>query len=1040
MKLGEQTVKLSGATSSERPPAAARSLRLLFGCLAAACAVLASVVVPAPVAGAALGPVADQATLGDGVSGLEIDRTTAIEAEVWAIESVGSIMLVGGAFLNVRDRSTYATTPWPYLAAFDPSTGEHIPWFNTRPDGPVFDIVDLGNGRALIAGEFSNVNGAPGTEKLAVIDTATGLVDSSYSFDFDSGDATVVRATAIHNDWLYVTGGFNRANGNGVAADTRGLARFSLATGQLDPSWTPELRGGGGFAIGVADTGRVFVGGYFSSVNNEPNTETFAALEPGTGELVAGWEHGFPHFKCAAAWRTTCGAINGLAVHGDRVFVAGAKHFWAAIDVADGTRLVVNELTNDGQGVDLVDGKIVIGCHCETSTFSNEFNGIAHRYIRVIDPITMTEIESPTVNSRGAAGGWAADSAADGCLWTGGNFSSTFVNGVQRPAWSLLRFCPAAGGQNPPLPQPDDSDTSAPATPLAPTIATVRGSTVDLQWSPTTDDSGQVAYLVYRNGTLVGRTSGSSYTDKLLAYSSTNEWQVAAVDMAGNQTPLSPRSQPVRIGARINIASQAVATQSSDFDASTTAGRAIDGLLSTDPAAQLPSRTGDLAVSTNPWIDLDLGQVTNVDSIELHPRRDDDFRESNNRTRVFYDTSPVTADNRADAAVGGHRVWIGDVSRTEATPRIDSVSTAESIRHIRIFGSLKRVSFDEIRIYTAQAEPTPAPTPLDTTDPTDPAWSRISTRGNQSVLEWGGATDGVGVAYYEIAGPDGSTWRTAATRLSVGAAGQIARDFQIVAVDAAGNKSSELLTPTSVADCSVTLAGDTVDVAWTAVDGSDRYIVRRSVDGGTQFWRGVTTAPGTSFSDSNRSGALVYSVEARFGGVATTPAVCAVAQGADVPTGLRITREEKRKVVLNFGGDGRPVEIERDGVIVDTHDGNWFVDSGLESGTTYSYRVRFADSEDWSDPVTALTAGGVALVAPATCAVTNDAAGFAVSWDTVPSADAYVVERSVDGGNWWWRGRITTSTFDDTPRSGTVEYRVRAISADGSTSENTFCL
>lgn len=885
-----------------------------------ACAVLAPLLAPTPVAAVDIGVldiVSDQATLGDGVSGLEVNRTTAIESEVWAIESVGSVMLVGGAFLDVRDRSTFTSTPWPYLAAFDPSTGEHIPWLHTRPDGPVYDIIDLGGGQALIAGEFTNVNGVPGTDKLAVIDTATGQVDTSYQFNFNESDAAVVQAVAVHNDWLYVTGAFTRANGNGVAADAKGLARFSLATGRLDPSWTPELEGGGGFGIAVASNGRVFVGGYFSSVNGEPDTETLAALEPGTGALVTGWEHGFPHFKCALEWRSTCGAINGMAVSGDRLFVAGAKHFWAAIDTADGARLVVNELTNDGQTVDVVGDRIVIGCHCETSTFSDEFNNIAHRYIRIIDPVTMSEIDSPTVNSRGAAGGWAAAGAVDGCLWTGGNFSSTFVDGVSHPAWGLLRFCPVGGGANPSLPQPDRVDQTPPTAPSAPTISAVRGASVDLQWPSASDNSEQVTYLIYRNGTLVGRSSSPRYSDKLLAYSSTYDWQVAAIDMAGNQTELSVRSEPVRIGARINIAGQAVATQSSDFDAATRAGQATDGALSTDPAAQMPSRTGDLAASTNPWIDLDLGQLRNVDSIELHPRRDEDFRESSNRPRVFFDDTPITAVSRADAAVGGHRVWIGEVARTDATPRIDLLPVVASVQHIRIFGSLKRVSFDEIKVFTAQPEPTPPPRDIDASAPSDPAWSQTLVRGDQSVLEWGGAADDVAVAYYEVIGPDGTLWRTASQRLSVGMPGQLASDFQIVAVDADGNRSRLIVIPAAVADCSIERTGDTVTVSWSAVPGADRFIVRRSVDGGSPSWRGAIDAPGTSFADTDRDGELGYTVEARFGAVTTTPTPCG---GADELERCVATPGQLGSVINGNGAagqggpDGRRGSIGADGI------------------------------------------------------------------------------------------------------------------------------
>ncbi len=998
--------------------------------------------VSGPADAAPLGAVEEQPVLGDGVTGLEVNRTTPIESEVWAIENVGPYMLVGGAFLEVRDRSTFKTTPWPYLAAFDPTTGEHAPWFQVQPNGTVYDIVDLGNGRALLAGEFTTVNGVAGTDKIAIIDTATGLVDTSYSFQFSQSDKTAVRAVAISGDWLYATGAFTTAAGGNVSANTRGLARFSLASGQLDAGWTPELRGGDGFGIGVASNGRVFVGGYFETVNGVDGTETLAALSPIDGSLVPGWNHGFPYERCAVGWRDTCGAINGLAMAQDRVFVAGAKHFWAALDSSDGTILAANEVTNDGQSVDLVGDKIVIGCHCETATTSDEFNNIAHRYIRVIDPVAMTEIASPTVNSRGAAGGWAAGLAPDGCLWGGGNLTSTFVNGVRHPAWNLLRFCPTGGaGTNPVLPAPPQGDQSAPAGPASPTISTVRGASVDLSWGAVADDSGQVAYLIFRNGALVGRTSSTSYSDKLLSYSSTHFWQIAAVDMAGNQSDLSGRSTPVRIGARVNVAPQSTATQSSDYDATTTADKAIDGLLSLDPATQMPSRTGTRAAGTDPWIDLDLGSVIYVDSIELHPRRDSRFTESNQRPRIYYDTTPVTADNRADASVGGHSVWQGDVVRLPAEPRIDVAPIAEAVRHLRIYTSQPRTSFDEIRVFTATSQPTPSQPAADTTNPSDPGWSRVVTRGSQSILEWGGATDNTAVAFYEITAPDGSVSRTTSTRLPVGAPGQLSRSFQVVSVDAAGNRSRVVEPPPQsapVIDCAYTPTADGISLSWTPPANADRFIVRRSVNGGTSYWRGSVNAPATSFVDSSRSGTLEYSVEARFGAIGTTPTVCSE-EAAAAPLGLRVTREDRRLVVLNYQAGGQPVEIERNGVVVATDPDNWFVDSGLEPGTDYTYRVRFqTPGAAWSDPVTATTAGGVSLAMPQNCAVVADANGFSLTWDPSADADTYVVERRVNGGTWWWRTRTSDTNFADSFRSGTVEYRVRAI-ANNDASPNAAC-
>jgi len=150
-----------------------------------------------------------------------------------------------------------------------------------------------------------------------------------------------------------------------------------------------------------------------------------------------------------------------------------------------------------------------------------------------------------------------------------------------------------------------------------------------------------------------------------------------------------------------------------------------------------------------------------------------------------------------------------------------------------------------------------------------------------------------------------------------------------------------------------------VAVLWSPTAGADRYIVRRTFEGGNQFWRGTVDAPATSFEDSNRNGELIYAVEARFGTISTAATTC---------------------------------------------------------------------SED-----------AEVQAAPTSCAVVLDQAGFTVSWPEVVSATAYVVERSVDGGNWWWRGRVTDTTFADSVRSGSIEYRVRAIGASGVTSEHRSC-
>ncbi len=980
----------------------------------------------------------ETATLGDGVSGLDVARQTTIEAEVWAIESVGPYMLVGGAFLNVRDRSSYQTIPRPYLAAFDPTTGEYIPWFTTQPDGPVYDIVDLGDGRALLAGEFSAVNGVPATEGIAIIDVATGNVDTSFAVSLNGPTKPVVRAVAIHDQWLYLTGVFTWASAGGTSGSLGSVARINMNTGALDAGWSPRLEGGGGWGIGTASTGRVFVGGYFLSVDGLPDTETLVAVDPNSGDVVTSWNNGFPHDTCAAAWRSSCGAVNGLAVLNDTVFASGAKHFWVAMDASDGTLLADRQISNDGQGLEIVNGMIAVGCHCSHSV-SDEFPGVTDRYIRIIDPVSLTEVASPTVNSEGAAGGWAADAAPDGCLWVGGNFTSTEVNGVNHPAWSLLRFCPPGGaGTNPPLPRPASIDSTPPPTPTAPAIQAVRSASVTLAWSTVSDDSGQQIYAVYRNGELVGRTGATRFDDRLLPYDTDYYWQIAALDMSGNVSEMSARSAPVAIGPRINLAPSSTVTQVSDFSADTGAEKAVDGNVNGDPAGLSVSRTGSLPTGNTGWFGMDLGSAQHVDRIELHPRTDASFAESNNRPQIFQSTTPISAVTRAEAGNANLRVWTGDLAGS--SPRVMTAELSNDIRYLRMFRG-SRISFAELRVYSSAPQPTPAPQPADTANPSSPTWLMTTNSGEVTVLRWGGASDDVAIAAYDVYQGAELVWSTPERSAPVGPAGMPASAFTVIARDGAGNQSSatpEVYQPVNT--CTATRTGTAVDVTWTGAAPASHYVVRRSVNGGSFFWRGLASDEDVQWVDTDRSGELIYSVQARYGTKWAAVTTCTTEVGETEPPVPQITRTEKAKIVMRWNSNGDQVEIERNGEIVATDSDGWFTDSGLDEGTEYRYRLRFTGGDVWSEEAVTTTLASPTLEPPVSCTWSDDGPTFDVSWTLGDDATSAVVERQINGGTWWWRARVDapTMSLSDTARTGEVSYRVRAKYQDG-TSEPLVC-
>ncbi len=961
-------------------------------------------------------------TLGDGVEGLDPNRSTTIRSEVWAIEEVGGLMLVGGAFTHVRDRSTYERIGRPYLAAFDPDTGEYVPWFSTQTDGPVYDILDLGDGRAALIGEFSSVNSVPGTEGLAVIDVATGRVDTSVSVDL--GGEGIMRAGALRGSQLHLTGSFTSVDTGQGRITASGLTRIDLGTGVADASWTPRLEGGGGWGIGIASGGRVFVGGYFSSVNGVEDTETLVALTRATGAVVNGWNHGFPHNRCTDGWSANCGAVNGLAVVGDTVFVAGAKHFWTALSTVDGTILADKVISNDGQSVDVVGDRIVIGCHC-SSGGSEEFPGVLNRYHRVIDPVTLTEVESPTVDSRGGAGGWAAALATDGCLWAGGNLSSWVSPAeVNVPAWSLLRFCPQAGrGAGDTLPGPAGTDTTPPTEPGTPTTSQ-RGATIDLRWSASSDDGGQVGYVVFRNGLPVARTSGTSYSDVLLAERSTYVWQVAAFDPAGNLGSLSDVSAPVRIGRRVNVAPSGTVSSSTPVDGHGPE-LAIDGDTNGDIDGGSLFR-GDLDPDPidRPWWGIDLGSVVHVDELVMYPRTDASWAETNNRLRAYHNTSPISGASLP--AMAGNRVYTGEKFNPDG-PRIETYPIAEQMRYLRFFNNSARLSLAEVQVLTTLPAATPAAPAADTNDPTAPPWKAVRTRDGIAVLHWGPASDDTGVAYYEIWSGATRVATTTERSWAVGDAPQLSRDFTVVAVDAAGNRSLDLQTPVTVGVCGFTRDGAAIEVEFGEGADPTRWVIRRRVDGGTWFWRASVDGQQRAWTDADRPGVLEYQVSAVVGAAVTDTAECEdrTVGGAPAP---EITRIEAALVVLKW--PQADVEIERDGVVIATDDDGWYTDRTVVGGVTHSYRIRPVGGAEWSEAATATIPGGADPIAA--CAVVADGNQLLVTVDGAADADAIVVERSVDGGLWWWRGRIEDGSgrFVDSTREGALAYRTKLPGGD----------
>ncbi len=97
------------------------------------------------------------------------------------------------------------------------------------------------------------------------------------------------------------------------------------------------------------------------------------------------------------------------------------------------------------------------------------------------------------------------------------------------------------------------AETNPPSRPSL-QVGDVTGSTVALSWSPSTDDSGVLAYAVRRNGALVGFGPATTFTDTGLSPTSQYTYQVAAIDTSGNSsTPAGVAVSTTRNSSLVNF-------------------------------------------------------------------------------------------------------------------------------------------------------------------------------------------------------------------------------------------------------------------------------------------------------------------------------------------------------------------------------------------------------------------------------------------------------------------------------------------------------
>lgn len=461
-------------------------------------------------------------------------RTEPWNTNVLAVETSASRVFVGGRFTGVRQGPTGAVQAQASLAAFD-LDGNWISTFRPVVAGRVWDILLTTDGKLIIAGDFTSVNGVANTRGLAALDPTTGAVLSGWKARISRVGGTEWRVRSIdqRGAYLYVGGVFDRlvAGTSTVPVAVSNAASIAVSNGAQGP-WKPTPNGSVVDVAVTQDGTRVLLAGYFTSVGGSATHAYFGVTSLATGAPTAG----------VAAWTPSASDRDkyqqAVADLGTKLAVGGAEHSLQLWSSARTTRLdaAIAKPGGDIQAIEVVGTKVYVGCHCGGWVYQGTNSFWSPSGFRSIAPINLVGLWDPTTWNvdrtwfpgalKGAYGEgiWSMDADARGCLWVGGDLTRGAYSGNAATDYlgGFARFCPA--------------DATAPSAPGSFSVAST-GTSRKLTWSGASDPGGgTITYDVIRNGRVIAQTSAATLTFTDPDAPAGTTYTVRAVDARGNRS------------------------------------------------------------------------------------------------------------------------------------------------------------------------------------------------------------------------------------------------------------------------------------------------------------------------------------------------------------------------------------------------------------------------------------------------------------------------------------------------------------------------
>jgi len=608
-------------------------------------------------------------------------------------------------------------------------------------------------------------------------------------------------------------------------------------------------------------------------------------------------------------------------------------------------------------------------------------------------------------------------------------------------------------------------DQYPPSVPSGVQAANVSSDSVQLNWTESQDDLLMLGYRVYRDGSRVGNTPLTSYTDTGLTPGTSYGYRVSAFDWIGNESPKSTTlfvatadgSAP---SAPANLQGSAVSTSRIDLAwTASTDNVGVIGYRIYRNAAVIGTATG------TSWSDTGLSEYTTYTYlVAAYDAEGNESSMSSALSATTVDaTPPSVPSNLQGAASSTSRI---DLTWTASTDNA-GVTGYRVYRNGSLLASPAGTSFSDTGLseatsysYTVAAYDdegnTSAPcgaVAVYTADATAPSIP-------SNLQGTAASSDNLGVTGYRVyrngslvASPTGTSYS------DTGLSEATSYSYRVLAYDAGGNESSQCgAVAVSTADATVpsvpsnlqgtAASASQINLTWTASTdnvGVTGYKVYRN---GSQV--GMTAA--TSYSDTGLSEATSYSYrvlayDAGGNESAQCPAVAistADATAPSVPSNLQGTGASASQINLTWTASTDNVgvtgyRVYRNGSQIGTTAGASYSDTGLSEVTSYSYRVAAYDAAgNTSAQCTAVAVSTLDATAPS---VPTNLQAAVVSTSRIDLTwTASTDNVAVTGYRVYRDGSLIASpsgtSYSDTGLSAgtSYSYRVAAYDAAGNTS------